>query len=72
MTLTVKLRPKYHRYLAWQASKHGLTEDRVIELALASYQLDQIRYRDGYRQLWIDKNNKLHPLDVATGCMGDE
>ncbi len=66
------MREKYQAALTEMATQQGLSETRLLELALAHYQ-QTLRYaQEGYFVIYRNMAGEPHPLDAVSGCMGDD
>lgn len=68
----MNLRPKYREYLIEEAVRKSVSVERLVELALASYQMQDRYAQDGYYPVYMNAVGEKHPLDEISGCMGDD
>ena len=66
------MRENYQVALTEMATQQGLSETRLLELALAHYQATLCYAREGYFPQYRNMAGELHPLDEIAGCMGDD
>jgi hypothetical protein len=67
-----ELRPQYQIFLSEAAADSGMSENRVIEQALALYQLHVNRAERGFHAVYMNMAGERDPMDIRSGCMGDD